>query len=248
VGQTRRGVSTLEVSSLCQLIRELTRGLGCSARRYRGGLTGTGIVRVPLPSGKRGMLIFPVLAVVLSQTVPKGEKHWNPLDPKQKSALELYDNLREKAGFDAWDVIYYSKGNGTSEPLGWSRSGERLTSKVHKAHCSPQPISRAWCRSSPTKPITSTSAFRTSTNHRRRLPTMKNTRIGKPPLTSFRNGSGSRVWVLNGKSLHSRFTQVCSFERDVLTDARVPIGYRRTITWIPTSLRTTHLSRTPSAR
>ncbi|KAF9778317.1 ribonuclease P [Thelephora terrestris] len=51
--------------------------------------------------------------VVLSQKVPKGEKHWNPLGPKQRSALELYDELREKAGFDAWDVVYHLKGNGS---------------------------------------------------------------------------------------------------------------------------------------
>jgi len=51
--------------------------------------------------------------VVLSKKVPKGEKHWNPLGPKQKSALELYDELREKAGFDAWDVVYHSKNDGS---------------------------------------------------------------------------------------------------------------------------------------
>ena len=55
---------------------------------------------------------------MLSQKVPKGEKYWNPLGPKQQSSLELYDNLREKAGFDAWDVIYHSKNNGTYEPSG----------------------------------------------------------------------------------------------------------------------------------
>ena len=51
---------------------------------------------------------------MLSQKVPKGEKHWSALDPKQISALELYDDLREKAGFDSWDVVYHSKTNGTS--------------------------------------------------------------------------------------------------------------------------------------
>ena len=55
-----------------------------------------------------------MIAVVLSQKVPKGEKHWNPLGAKQKSALELYDDLREKAGFDSWDVVYHSKINGVS--------------------------------------------------------------------------------------------------------------------------------------
>jgi hypothetical protein len=55
---------------------------------------------------------------VLSQKVPEGAKHWNPLGPKQKSALELYDDLREKAGFDAWDVLYHSKSNGASELSG----------------------------------------------------------------------------------------------------------------------------------
>jgi len=70
---------------------------------------------------------------VLSQKVPKGEKHWNPLGPKQKSALELYDDLREKAGFDAWDVVYYFRDNGMSEL--WSRStpGGRLTFASHIA-------------------------------------------------------------------------------------------------------------------
>ena len=62
---------------------------------------------------------FRFSVVVLSQKIPKGEKHWNPLGPKQKSALELYDELREKAGFDAWDVVYHSKNDG--EPrLSWS--------------------------------------------------------------------------------------------------------------------------------
>lgn len=50
-----------------------------------------------------------VIVVVLSQKVPKGAKHWNPLGAKQKSALELYDDLREKAGFESWDVVYHSK-------------------------------------------------------------------------------------------------------------------------------------------
>jgi len=57
---------------------------------------------------------FCVIVVVLSQKVPKGEKHWNPLGAKQKSALELYDGLREKAGFDSWDVVYHSKTDGVS--------------------------------------------------------------------------------------------------------------------------------------
>ena len=57
---------------------------------------------------------FCVIVVVLSQKVPKGEKHWNSLDAKQKSALELYDDLREKAGFDSWDVVYHSKTDGVS--------------------------------------------------------------------------------------------------------------------------------------
>ena len=55
---------------------------------------------------------------MLSQKVPKGAKHWNPLGPKQRSALELYDDLREKAGFDAWDIVYHSKNNGASERFG----------------------------------------------------------------------------------------------------------------------------------
>ena len=67
------------------------------------------------------------IAVVLSQKVPKGEKHWNQLGPKQKSALELYDDLREKAGFDGWDVVYHFKDNGVSELLERSTLGERLT-------------------------------------------------------------------------------------------------------------------------
>ena len=58
-----------------------------------------------------------MLAVVLSQKVPKEAKHWNPLGPKQNSALELYDDLREKAGLDAWDVVYHSDGSGASEPF-----------------------------------------------------------------------------------------------------------------------------------
>lgn len=62
-------------------------------------------------------MVFCVIAVVLSQKVPKEEKHWNPLGAKQKSALELYDDLREKAGFDAWDVVYHSKDNGLSNFL-----------------------------------------------------------------------------------------------------------------------------------
>lgn len=57
-------------------------------------------------------------AVVLSQNVPRGERHWNPLGPKQKSALELYDELREKAGLDTWDVVHHLKNNGE---LGLSR-------------------------------------------------------------------------------------------------------------------------------
>ena len=61
-----------------------------------------------------------LIAVVLSQKVPKGEKRWNPLDAKQKSALELYDDLREKAGFDGWDVAYHSKTNGA--PTLWMQS------------------------------------------------------------------------------------------------------------------------------
>jgi len=52
--------------------------------------------------------------VVLSQKVPKGEKHWNLFGTKQKSALELYDDLREKAGLDSWNVVYRSK---TNSPL-----------------------------------------------------------------------------------------------------------------------------------
>ncbi|KAF9645599.1 hypothetical protein BDM02DRAFT_3101091 [Thelephora ganbajun] len=58
---------------------------------------------------------FCVTAVVLSQKVPKGGKRWNPFGPKQKSALELYDGLREKAGLDAWDVVYHFKNDGRSE-------------------------------------------------------------------------------------------------------------------------------------
>jgi hypothetical protein len=58
-----------------------------------------------------------VTAIVLSQKVPKGEKHWNLLGPKQKAALELYDELREKAGFDAWDVIYHTRNTSEPEPL-----------------------------------------------------------------------------------------------------------------------------------
>jgi hypothetical protein len=57
---------------------------------------------------------FYATAIVLSQKVPKGEKHWNPLGPKQKSALELYDELREKEGFDAWEVVYNSRNDGAS--------------------------------------------------------------------------------------------------------------------------------------
>jgi hypothetical protein len=73
-------------------------------------------------------MVFCGIAVVLSQKVPKGEKHWNPLGPKQKSALELYDNLREKVGFDAWDVVYHSKNNGASE---FSGCGICLTRGLH---------------------------------------------------------------------------------------------------------------------
>jgi hypothetical protein len=57
-----------------------------------------------------------MIAVVLSQKVPKGEKQWNSFGAKQKSALEFYDDLREKAGFDSWDVVYHSKTNGVSAP------------------------------------------------------------------------------------------------------------------------------------
>lgn len=57
-------------------------------------------------------MILRVIVVVLSQKVPKGEKHWNSLGAKQKSALELYDDLREKAGFNSWDVVYHSKTDG----------------------------------------------------------------------------------------------------------------------------------------
>ena len=59
-----------------------------------------------------------MIAVVLSKKVPNGEKHWNPLGAKQKSALELYDDLREKAGFDAWDIVYHSKDDGPSKFFG----------------------------------------------------------------------------------------------------------------------------------
>jgi len=62
--------------------------------------------------------LFCVIVVVLSQKVPKGEKHWNPLGAKQKSALGLYDDLREKAGFDTWDVVYHSKNHGTAKFFG----------------------------------------------------------------------------------------------------------------------------------
>ena len=57
---------------------------------------------------------FRAIVVVLSQKVPRGEKHWNPFGAKQKSALELYDDLREKAGFDGWDVVYHLKTDGMS--------------------------------------------------------------------------------------------------------------------------------------
>lgn len=68
-----------------------------------------------------------LIAVVLSQKVPKGEKRWNPLDAKQKSALELYDDLREKAGFDGWDVAYHSKTNGASTLWMESMTGQGFT-------------------------------------------------------------------------------------------------------------------------
>ena len=53
-----------------------------------------------------------VIAVVLSQKVPKSEKHWNLLGPKQKSALKLYDELRKNAGFDGWDIVYHLNNGG----------------------------------------------------------------------------------------------------------------------------------------
>jgi len=81
-----------------------------------------------------------VVVVVLSQKVPKGEKHWNPLGPKQKSALKLYDDLREKAGFDAWSVVYHSKNNGASEPLG--AEDARRDACAYKDRQLEQPTSR----------------------------------------------------------------------------------------------------------
>ena len=69
---------------------------------------------------------FSFAVVVLLQRVPRGAKHWNPLGPKQKSALKLYDDLRENAGFDAWDIVYYSKGDGRSEYFKWNAPGEKL--------------------------------------------------------------------------------------------------------------------------
>ena len=56
---------------------------------------------------------------MISQKVPKEEKHWNPLGPKQKSALGLYDDLREKAGLGAWEIVYHSKNGGASELFGF---------------------------------------------------------------------------------------------------------------------------------
>ena len=72
------------------------------------------------------------IVVVLSQRVPKGAKHWNPLGAKQKSALELYDDLREKAGFESWDVVYHSKTNGMS-PLGMFGWGFTLVRSVDRS-------------------------------------------------------------------------------------------------------------------
>ena len=80
-----------------------------------------------LPDPVECVYLSCAIAVVLSQKVPTGAKHWNPLGPKQISALELYDNLREKAGFDAWDIVYHSGGDGTSEVLERSMPGRRLT-------------------------------------------------------------------------------------------------------------------------
>jgi len=57
--------------------------------------------------------------------------------------------------------------------------------------------------------------------------------IGKYPLMSFRNGLGSRAWVLNSKSPDSRFTQASSFKHD----PQVPVVRRRMITQIATLLR-----------
>ena len=193
-------------------------------------------------SWKRGM-IFRIIAVVLSQNVPKGEKHWNPLGPKQKSALELYDNLREGAGFDAWDIVYHSKDNGTSE-----LSGRGVCVYSCKVHSREWPISRTWFMSNHAKLLTSTFAFHMSAYRRHRTPTVKTMRIGKRPLMSSKNGLDLRVWVLNGKSSDPLLTLISSFERIVLTDVRVPIVYRRTIAWTLMSLRTFRPSQIPLGR
>jgi len=93
-----------------------------------------------------------------------------------------------------------------------------VEANIRKDHCLPRSISRARCRFNHAKSPMTTSAFRTSTNHRHRALTPKNTRIGKYPLAGSRSGLGLHAWVLNGNFPDSRFTQVSGFECDVPTD------------------------------
>lgn len=174
-GRTRRGVLTIEVSSPCQSILKPTRDLGCWVHRCLGRFTRTGTVSgsLPHPSRSHDSVVL-ASAVVLSQKVPKGEKHWNQLGQKQKHALVLYDELREQAGLDAWDVVYHLKDNGEPElsrhwtclarklkgtrPIGWSSRpvthvpGQTSQKHLHqRPHSTDQPITSIILRQTRTR-------------------------------------------------------------------------------------------------